>query len=430
MNKNFLLLFLSALPLFCWAQIQSGPMLGYNSMREVAVWVQSKNAEEISFQWWQKGSEKVSIKSYQTKAESAFTAHLIADYLEPGTLYEYQIVLQNSKDSAKGTFRTQELWQHRKEPPNFSFITGSCAYTNEEKYDRPGEPYGKGNEIFETIAQQEADLMLWLGDNVYLREADWTSRSGIFHRYTHFKSQPELQALWKKMHHYAIWDDHDYGPNDADRSYIGKELTLEAFQHFWANPDYGANNKPGIATQFSYNDVDFFLLDNRYYRSPNARKTGKREILGEIQIQWLIDALVYSKASFKFVLIGGQFLNPAAVWENHATYAEEREKIIQLIEKENIKNVIFLSGDRHKTELSKLTLKNGNSIYDYTSSPLTSKSYDSSEEGNTLRIKGTHVSTQNFGKLSLSGDYKNRELTISTFNTKGEKLWEETITRE
>jgi len=430
MNKLNLFFLLSALPLFCWAQIQSGPMLGYNSMREVAVWIQSKNAEEISFQWWQKGSDEVSTKSYQTKAESAFTAHLIADYLEAGSLYEYKIVLQNSKDSAKGTFKTQELWQHRKEPPNFSFITGSCAYTNEEKYDRPGEPYGTGNEIFEMIAQQDADLMLWLGDNVYLREADWTSLSGIFHRYTHFKSQPELQALWKKMHHYAIWDDHDYGPNDADRSYIGKKLTLDAFQNFWANPDYGVNNKPGITTQFSYNDVDFFLLDNRYYRSPNNRKTGKREILGEIQIQWLIDALAYSKASFKFVLIGGQFLNPAAVWENHATYSEEREKIIHLIEEEGIKNIIFLSGDRHKTELSKLTLKNGNSIYDYTSSPLTSKSYDSSEEGNTLRIKGTHVSTQNFGKLSLSGDYKNRKLTIITFSSKGEKLWEETITRE
>ena len=168
----------------------------------------------------------------------------------------------------------------------------------------------------------------------------------------------------------------------------------------------------------------------RSVRSGANRESGEREILGESQIQWLIDALVYSKASFKFVLIGGQFLNPAAVWENHATYPEEREKIIQLIEKENIKNVIFLSGDRHKTELSKLSLKNGNSIYDYTSSPLTSKSYNSSEEGNTLRVKGTHVSTQNFGKLSLSGDYKNRELTISTFNTKGEKLWEETITRE
>lgn len=415
---------------FSWAQIQSGPMLGYNSMREVAVWIQTNNAEEIIFTWWQQGTDSIQSKTYYSKDESAFTAHLIADYLEPGTTYRYEILLEKSKDKTTGEFTTQVLWQHRQDPPNFSFVTGSCAYTNEKKYDRPGEPYGKGNKIFEVIAQQEADFMLWLGDNVYLREPDWSSQSGINHRYTHFKSQPELQALWKEMHHYAIWDDHDYGPNDADRSFVGKNMTLAAFKNFWANPAYGINNAPGITTQFSYNDLDFFLLDNRYYRSPNDRKTGKREILGEAQIQWLIDGLVNSKATFKFVAIGGQFVSPADIWENHATFPEEREKIIRLIEEEGIKNVIFLSGDRHKTELSKMTLSNGNSLYDFTCSPLSSKSYDSSDEGNTLRVKGTHVSTQNFGQLTLNGSYKERTLTISSFNAKGEKLWERMIEKE
>lgn len=405
-------------------------MLGYNNMREVVVWIQTQSEEEIAFSWWRQGTDSIQFKTYFSKEKKVFTAHMIADFLEPGTTYGYRVFLKKSKDSYNGEFTTQSLWQHRTDPPNFSFVTGSCAYTNEKKYDRPGEPYGKGNEIFETIAKQEADFMLWLGDNVYLREADWSSQSGINHRYTHFKSQPELQELWKKMHHYAIWDDHDYGPNDADRSFAGKNLSLAAFKNFWANPAYGINNVPGITTQFSYNDLDFFLLDNRYYRSPNDRKTGKREILGEAQIQWLIDALVNSKATFKFVAIGGQFVSPAAIWENHATYPEERQKIIQLIEEEGIKNVIFLSGDRHKAELSKLTLSNGNTIYDFTSSPLSSKSYDSSEEGNTLRVEGTHVSTQNFGRLTLSGSYKERILTLSTFNAKGDKLWERIIEKE
>lgn len=413
-----------------WAQIQSGPMLGYNSMREVAVWVQTQRAEEINFSWWEKGSKNIQSKQYYTFEEHSFTAHLIADFLAPGTRYRYKIVLKNSQDSTYGEFVTQALWQHRTDPPNFSFITGSCAYTNEENYDRPGEPYGKGNDIYKVIAQQNAEFMLWLGDNIYLREADWSSRSGIRHRYTHFKSLDELQDLWSSMHHYAIWDDHDYGPNDADRSFIGKELTLEAFKDFWANPTYGINDAPGITTQFSYNDLDFFLLDNRYYRSPNDRKTGKREILGEKQIQWLIDALVYSKATFKFVAIGGQFLSPAAIWENHASYPEEREHILQLIEKEGIKNVVFLSGDRHKTELSKLCLKNGINVYDFTSSPLTSKSYDSSNEGNNLRVKGTHLSTQNFGKLTVNDSFENRKLIISSYNAEGEKVWEKTIEKQ
>ena len=194
--------------------------------------------------------------------------------------------------------------------------------------------------------------------------------------------------------------------------------------------DYGINGKPGLRNQFSFNDVDFFLLDNRYYRSPNKRKTGKRQILGDEQIEWLIDALINSKASFKFVAVGGQFLSPAAVYENHATFPEERQKIIDLIDQEEIKNVVFLTGDRHKTELTKLETKGGITIYDYTCSPLASTAYNTSDEGNTLRIPNTHVDTQNFGLLSLSGSFEERLLSIKTYDAAGKLIWERVLTRE
>ena len=80
--------------------------------------------------------------------------------------------------------------------------------------------------------------MIWLGDNVYFREPD-DSRTGVYHRYSHDRSLPELQPLLGSVHHYAIWDDHDYGPNNSDRSFIYKNITLQAFKDFWANPTYG-----------------------------------------------------------------------------------------------------------------------------------------------------------------------------------------------
>ena len=61
------------------------------------------------------------------------------------------------------------------DPPAFSFVTGSCAFINEAKYDRPGKPYGGGYEIFESMAADDPDMMLWLGDNIYLREVDFQS---------------------------------------------------------------------------------------------------------------------------------------------------------------------------------------------------------------------------------------------------------------
>lgn len=405
-------------------------MLGYNTMKEVLVWVQTEKEQKVKLEYWpEKQTDKKLYSSYTTKNQEARTARLKAQDLEPGTTYQYQIYL-DGEVSSSGLFTTQTLWQHRTEPPKWKMATGSCAYTNEEKYDRPGKPYGQGNKIFGEIVKKHPDMMLWLGDNIYLRDPDWSSKSGIEHRYTHFKSMPEIQELWKSMHHYAIWDDHDFGPNDADRSFIGKELTLQAFQNFWGNYEYGINGKPGITSQFSYHDVDFFLLDNRYYRSPNNRKTGQRQILGDEQIQWLIDALVNSQASFKLVAIGGQVLNTAALYENYATFPDEREKLLQLIEEENIKNVIFLSGDRHKTELSKLLLPNGNIVYDFTCSPLSSKAYNSIEEDNKLRVKETHTSTQNFGILEFDGSLEKRVLTIKTYNSKGKLEWEKQILRQ
>ena len=73
------------------------------------------------------------------------------------------------------------------------------------------------------IAAQRPDLMLWMGDNTYMREPDWYTRTGVFHRYSHTRELPELQPLLAAASHYATWDDHDYGADNA-----GKEQ--DAFQ--------------------------------------------------------------------------------------------------------------------------------------------------------------------------------------------------------
>lgn len=133
--------------------------------------------------------------------------------------------------------------------------------------------------------------MLWLGDNDYLRESDWNTWTGICYRFTHGKSLKELQLLFANIHNYTIWDDHDYRPNDADRGFTHKEKTLKAFPVSWSNPGYGTKNLRGICISFQWADVEFFLLDDSWNRSPNNRKTGNRQILGDKQIEWLIDKL-------------------------------------------------------------------------------------------------------------------------------------------
>ena len=349
--------------------------------------------------------------------------------LEPGSNYAYFI--GNASGMAISdtlSFSTQPLWQYRTDPPELNFLIGSCTYINEPEYDRPGKPYGGGYEIFQTMANEAYDAMIWLGDNIYLREVDFSSLSGFVHRYTHARSLPEMQPLLSKGAHYAIWDDHDFGPNDCDGSWLHSDWSLRAFDAFWPNPESGLPNAPELnVAQFLYGDVELFLLDNRTHRVNHTMGADRRQILGEAQREWLVHALRNSRAPFKMVAIGGQMVSDAAIYENFAQFPEEREWLFEQIDELGIRGVIFLTGDRHNSELSKIKLPGGNWVYDITVSPLTSGSYDHENEPNTNREPGTMVGERNYGLLQVTGPRKERSLKMTVKSAAGEPLWTRTI---
>lgn len=417
-----------------WAQenfLQSGPMVGYSTMKEVLLWVQTNESANVYFEYWNIKSPEIKYKTDEvsTSKENAFVARAIADQLEPSNQYEYALFINQLevKRPYNLKFESQALWLWRTDAPDFSFATGSGTYINEKKYDRPGKPYGGDYQIFEDIYAKAPNFMLWLGDNVYLREADWHSKTGILHRYTHTRSNPEMQSLLGSMHHYAIWDDHDYGPNDSDRSYHLKRETEKTFKLFFANPNYIFDE--GTTGFFQWADCDFFLLDNRYWRTPNKRSDLEiRQFLGDKQIEWLLDALVNSFATFKFVVIGGQFLNPLEQHERFANYApEERSRIINAIKKLKINGVVFITGDVHHTELSKLEIEDGYPLYDITISPLTSGAYGVGAEENPLQVKGTLTKKRSYAHIKIQGSKEERALEINVYDSNGEKQWTKEI---
>ena len=105
-NKIFLLLFISAYCLSAQSSLlQSGPMLGYSEMREVLLWVQTTEAAKVQFAYWPQGKpdQRKTTTSYQTKAIDAFTASIPAIHLEPGTHYDYQLLINGEAISLKYT---------------------------------------------------------------------------------------------------------------------------------------------------------------------------------------------------------------------------------------------------------------------------------------------------------------------------------------
>jgi alkaline phosphatase D len=307
---------------------------------------------------------------------------------------------------------------------------------NDPPFDRPGVPYGSGFEVFKTLAAQKPDAMIWLGDNVYYREADWVTESGMRYRYAHTRALAEMQPLLASSHNYAIWDDHDYGPNDSDRTYRGRKTALEIFKDYWANQSYGTIETPGVFFRFEWGDVEFFMLDDRFHRTPNNMPVlYEREMFGKAQMRWLKESLVNSRSPFKIIVGGNQMINPMTFFESFGNYPEEQQELFRFIRDARIEGVLFLSGDRHHTELLKLTVPGIYPLYEFTSSPLTSGTGRvQAEENNPARVPNTWVTgVKNFGLIeySLVKDENkkivDKVLTLRTIDLTGKEWWKHEI---
>ena len=428
MRSIIIALFLLA-PLVVFAQIKSGPMLGYSEMKEVLIWVQTEKAAQVSIHYWEKGDKTVhQTDPIKTEKAQAFIARIIADEVSMGKKYEYEVFVNGKKVSFDYPleFQTQELWQFRKDPPAFSFIFGTCNYVNEEATDRPGRPYGGADEVYAAMYAKKPDFMLWGGDNFYYREPDY-SRTGMIHRIDHARAVKSMQPLLANVHQYAIWDDHDYGPNDADRSFPLKYTSLELFKMYWGNPNFILPNE-GITGKFQWADVEFFLMDDRWNKAPNELNDHNKDYWGQKQMNWLLDALLTSKASFKVIVNGGQVISPAKVFENMANYEGERNYLLKELKNRNISGVLFLTGDRHISNLNKLDRPGTYPLYDLTVSPMTAGKADAvKQDYNETLVPGTLVQERAFSKIEVTGPLKDRTLNITLFNVKGEIIWNKAI---
>jgi alkaline phosphatase D len=431
MILQLILMFGSSTTLFA-ATLVAGPMPGASFHHEVYIWLQTSASAKVVLKYWKEGKPLETQESpvYVTTKDNDFIAKIQLEGLSEHQHYQYQVLIDGQlvEMPIDLKFQTQKIWQRISHADDFTMLVGSCAFIN----DHPQDNYGGEYEIFDQMASEKANLMLWLGDYIYLRPEDWMSKTGIMRRYQKTRSHPSLKKFTSSTHHFAIWDDHDYGPNDANHAFALKDASLAAFKENWVNYSYGFDQLPGIFGHFSWEDVDFFLLDNRTYRGASSTLLPDQPYLGDEQLKWLLDALMMSRAPFKIIVSGSQVLNPYQRFENYSLHHKEHRALIQGIKQRKIEGVMFLSGDRHHTELiAHQEDPHFYPLYDFTSSPLTSKpsSMSAQEEGvNAMRIPNTFVTgKRNYGKLSFTGLPEDRTLHISTHGVNGEKLWDYTI---
>jgi alkaline phosphatase D len=391
-------------------RIIAGPMPGAMETDTATLWLRASKSCKVQVKYWEEHNSQQSLLSANFKASQTedYIVQVQIKGLIPGRRYCYRILLNGSRQENIDLLSFKTLPTAKTFLP-FKVLVGSCAAD-------------KSSPIFQAMAHENAELMLWLGDNVYFDRLEWMSSKLMLTRYLQDREAPALQPLLQRTHHYAIWDDHDFGPNDSDGSYALKAESLNLFRRFWANLSYGLPGVPGVFNSFSFGAVDFFLLDDRYHRTPGNTPKEAKIMFGSEQLNWLLNGLQKSQALFKVVAGGNQFFNDNSRFEGWHQFQQERGLFLQRLESAKVNGLLFLSGDRHHTELLKVSRNNTYPLFELTSSSLSSSTYPQ-DQPVAITEPGTLVTSHNYCTLEFTGSKGSEKVLIRSHDLSGRELW-------
>ena len=323
--------------------LELGPMLGYTGPDKARIWLKASSATQsgIIIGEAEDLHDGQIFKGPELTIETEYVGIVEVIGLKPATRYFYKPVLDRQ-------VYPEPPFSFVTAPPKgfqtrvrFAFISGIGDF---EKYiEQWRRPIIRS---WQELSRIPINFLLQLGDNVYAGSTEPEVQRRIYYWHRRLSAFQKVMAVTPTL---AIWDDWDYADNDSDGTAPGKERSLRTFKEFWANPSYGEASNPGIYFRFSWGDVDFFMLDGRYHRSPNNSKDdGQKTMLGRAQLMWLKQGLAESQATFKFLVSGSQW-NSKEKTDSWRSFMRERNELFQFIIDKGIEGVVLLSGDRHLT---------------------------------------------------------------------------------
>src|SRR5690606_11630588 len=210
--------------------------------------------------------------------------------LTEGQSYTAKVLINGTPSSRQST-----ITNGQNTLSDFEFLSGGCGriYDLSRCIDQPESAFHFNGTptMFNIMAEEQSDLMVWLGDAVYLLGLehamgqcpdgvdDWANKDMAFDRYRFFRNFHD--SLTVAMPQLAITDNHDLGPNEFNKTLPTIGEMREIFMDWWPNPEYNSTPEgEGLFSSYVYKDVEYFLLDNRSYRD------GISQHLGPDQLQW------------------------------------------------------------------------------------------------------------------------------------------------
>ncbi|MCB0531717.1 MAG: alkaline phosphatase family protein [Lewinellaceae bacterium] len=295
---------------------------------------------------------------------------------------------------------------------------GSC-----NKVDKP-------QTMWLDIAANNPNLWIWLGDIIY---ADTTNMRALANHYKRLKVTPGYKQLRKNTQIIGVYDDHDYGANDAGKGLPNKKGSQQCLLDFLDVPyREPVRRQEGAYQSYLFgkgeHQIKIIVMDTRYFRDtlipdpdPNHRYIPNMEgdILGEAQWQWLERELTNSPAKLHILCSSIQILADEHGHEKWGNFPNARKRMLQMIVRLKPKNLLILSGDRHMAEVTKMDLQGlPYPLYDFTSSGLTHIRSGTSEP-NKMRV-GDMIVKKNFGLLRIQWEGEDPIVTMEVRGNRNE----------
>src|SRR5262245_7954874 len=343
-----------------------GPMTVQVEWAPVAVWDSPSNLTD----------PVARTPLFTTSAETDYTLTIPLEGLTPARRYRYYVFVgAKGREGTSTEARTTAQGEFTTLPDATSQVPVTFAWSGDlggQGHCRRG---AAGYPIFDVLRAQQLDFFLFLGDTVYADDvcpvppnepgAEFRATTLAEYRARH-RDQRGAEAIRRFLETtpvYVIWDDHEVqndfsGPFES-RMPVGRQ----ALREYWpirAAPD----DPPRLYRSLSAgSDLDVFILDTRQYRSRNTDQDGPaKTMLGERQLQWLLNGLAESSATWKVIVTsvplsiskGGSPRTPGndgwAGGSGYPGFERERQVIVDHILGRKLKNVVFLAGDVHHVQ--------------------------------------------------------------------------------
>jgi len=303
----------------------------------------------------------------EAKPDKDYIIKIRVGDLKPNTGYYYRLLYGLDRD----TFRTG-TWNEFMTLPGgeisreMNLVIMTCMNYAKMHYN-PGHALGidryLGYPSAEHVLQLKPDFFVGTGDNVYYDSPYMPFGEGIdepsIRNYYHVNfSQPRLVELFRNVGTYWEKDDHDYRYNDADTTGTRPPTHQEGIRLFKEQLPVVDPAHPEEVTYKTYRvsrELQFWLVENRDYRSPNGLPDGPdKSIWGKEQKAWLMRTLKESDANFKILISPNPLVGPDDAYksDNHVNqkgFRHEGQEFLDWLKAQGFgKNEFFMvNGDRH-----------------------------------------------------------------------------------